>query len=696
MNAVFSLLPWLVSLLAASGIIGMQCLGGGGRPMFPLLVCYLPVIAAGFLALVLVLFPVLSGRGSREPARIPLFSMVLLAAYLLVRTLFGGDPGLRDFELLRLCGMFLLYLVFAIAVTESAARLFFLALLLLSAFFQTAAELYQFYCDRSWEPLSLIVSQLKIYYPTTVGTYANKNHLAWLLVDATLFALALGCWGRLRWTTRGLALYCAAFCSLGVFLSLSRGGVVALVVGGLIFVLLSFYLLVSSGNRTALLAGCVGALALSLLGFAVVWLVSGSLLFRERMQGLWMDVYREDLWRAAIHDLGLAPFFGMGAGSFQWSARLMMPHESLLAHNDFAQLLSEYGLTGLLLTILFLGVHLWSGGRGLLRVHRSASESREIQNLWSTKGAIVIGAMSVAIAEIVHSFLDFNMHLGANALLAGVCFGLLCNPGLRRATQDIPSQWVGWIGWNQWIGSIKWGGGVMIAALSLFLSLLVTGNWRSERWLFAAEAVSVSGSSGLPATPPASDALSSSIEAALLGCEAKPGSPRHAAVLANLLWFRITQNAYFQAQLLGGKEGGGDAADIAERMREQDLARLAIVLRRTVTADPGDWFSRMRLGGVLARIGDESGSRSAFIGAMQRLPLYALTYQEYAASLRDLGSLSEAGHYYRVSSRFQDAGAVSGQIKELEKLLRERQGEASMGSNANCGSESRGKVFAPK
>jgi O-antigen ligase len=659
MNAVFSLLPWLVSLLAAAGIIGMQCIGGGGRPMFPLLVCYLPVIAGGFLALPLAL----SRSRFREPSRIPLLSMVLLAAYLLVRTLFGGDPGLRDFELLRLGGIFLLYLVFAVAVNESGARLFFLALILLSAFLQTAAELYQFYCDKSWQPVSFIWAQLKDYYPTTVGTYANKNHLAWLLGDATLFALALVCWGRLRWTTRGVALYCAAFCSLGVFLSLSRGGVVALVVGVIVFGLLSLCLLVASGNRTALLAGSVGAVALALLGVALVWLVSGSMLFRERMQGLWMDVYREDLWRAAVHDLGLAPFFGMGAGSFQWSARLMMPHESLLAHNDFAQLLSEYGLTGLLLTIPFLGVHLWSAGRSLSRVLLRAGESRGIQNLWSNTGAIEIGALSVAAAQITHSFLDFNMHLGANALLAGVCFGLLCNTGVRRGRRDASSRSA---------LLIRWGGGIGIAFLALFLSLLVVGTWRSERLLCAAEVVSVR----LTTISPASKELFSAIESALLACEAKPemsenrGSARHAAVSGTLLWFRITQHAYPQAGLSKEKEAGSDGV---ERQEELDLERLAILLRHTVSADPGDWFASMRLGSVLARIGDESGSRSAFLGSMQLLPLYALTYREYADALRDLGNLSEALHYYRVSSRFQDSGTVSVQIKEIEKLLRDGQ-----------------------
>jgi O-antigen ligase len=664
MNAVFSFLPWLVSLLAAAGIIGMQCIGGGGRPMFPLLACYLPVIAAGLLALPITLFR----RESREPERISLISMVLLGGYILVRTLFGGDPGLRDFELLRLGGMFLLYLVFAVVVTGSRERLFFLLLILLSAFFQTAIELYQFYCDRSWGPLPLIISQLQNYYPTSVGTYANKNHLAWLLGDATLFALALGCWGRLRWTTRGLVLYCAAFCSLGVFLSMSRGGVLALIVGTVVLLLISFYLLVSSGNHTALLSGSIGALVLCLLGFAVGGVLSGNLLFQERMQRLWMDVFREDLWRAAIHDLGLAPYFGMGAGSFQWSARLMMPHESLLAHNDFAQLLSEYGLIGLLLTILFLGAHLRSGGVSLIRGHRAVSESTSIHPLWSNKGAIVMAAIAVAVTQITHSFLDFNMHLGANALLAGVCFGLLCNPGLRRMRHDAHANWSRWV---------RWGSSVMIAALTLSLALNVVGNWRSERWIFAAESVS----SSLSKIPPSAEQLSSAIESAFLACEAKSGadgSARHAAVLGSLLWFRITQQAYTQDQLLGESRGVGEGT-------ERDLSRLAVALRRAIAADPGDWFARMRLGGVLARIGDESGSRGAFVGAMQRLPLYALTYQEYAASLRDFGSLDEARHYYLVSNHFKDAGSVSRTLKDLEKLLRVKSFEASRESGTKSG-----------
>ena len=398
---------------------------------------------------------------------------------------------------------------------------------------------------------------------------------------------------------------------------MGRGGVVALVSGLIVFSILSLCLLLSSGKRAVLLAGSVAVLVLVALGGLAASLIPGNAVLSSRMQGLWMDVYREDLWRAAIHDLGLAPFFGLGAGSFQWSARLMMPFDSLLAHNDFAQLLSEYGLVGFSLVAAFLGIHLWTGGAVFFRSLDPGRARRGGYPLWSDSRAVLIGAISVAVAEIVHSLLDFNMHLGANALLAGFCFGFLGNPGLRSSRDECSPGWV------------RWMLGCALAALCLLLSLPVAGNWRSERNLSLAFQVSAR----LPALTSLAD-LEVARESARLACEAKPASARHAAVMTHLLWDRMP---------LGDSPHGSEA----------DLARLSKVLGNAAASDPGDWFVRMRLGRVLARLGDEYGAREAFAGAMQRLPLYALTYQEYAAALRDSGSDEESLHYLRLSARFK-------------------------------------------
>ena len=291
MSGIVNILPWIVSFLIALGIVAMQAIGGGGRPMFPLMVCYVPIVAAGILSIPLIFL----GNNRRAPDRICLGAALAFGSYLLLRTCFGGDPGLRDFELLRLAACFLVYLLTLAAVTEKGPRLLFMGILLAAAFLQTAAETYQFYCDQSWRPLLEGLPFLKTYYSETVGTYANKNHLAWLLGDGTIFAIALACWGRLRWITRGLLLYLFFFLGFGVCISLSRGGVVALVAGLIVLSSVSVLLLLLSGDRGKLLSGILIMLLVASLAAGAFVLLSTNPAMGLRMQGLWMDDYREDL-----------------------------------------------------------------------------------------------------------------------------------------------------------------------------------------------------------------------------------------------------------------------------------------------------------------------------------------------------------------------------------------------------------------
>ena len=642
-------LPWIVSALAALGIIGMQLIGGGGRPMFPLLVCYLPVLASGLLAILLIVTRSLSAStpSSRayidDPRGIPLLAALAVGLYLLIRTCFGGDPGLREYELLRLAGVLAVYLVMACAVCSRGPRLLFLSLMMAAAFVQTGIEFYQLFCDASWSPISEAFPWLAFHYPVTVGTYANKNHLAWLLGDAALFALALSFWGRCRWTTRGLLLYCFLFFSAGVGLSLSRGGVVALVGGLVVFVLLSLLILLASGNSRALLAGSLAGLMLAVVGGAGAVLLSENLSVQSRMQGLWIDTYREDLWRAAIHDLGVAPFLGLGAGSFQWSARLMMPQESLLAHNDFAQLLSEYGLIGALLLLVFLTAHFRVGARRLLQVKGDSIHDGNGAALWSDSRAILLGAFAVAVAEVIHSFFDFNMHLAANALLAGACFGLLCNPSLPRSGVGSQSG----AGWARWTGALS------LTALCALMLVVMERSWNRERGFCKAERLSKKLCATAGNTPFSLEGVPEGVRHAQAALDAVPSSSRYAAVLWDLQWRRIL------------------CADptLSEPEATLDLKHR---LSRVVAHDPGDWYARMCLGDVLARLGDETGARIAFLGAMQRLPLYAIVYEEFGFVLEGLGEEAEAEHYYHVAGRMQGAGDLRQRLQRLESRNRKR------------------------
>ena len=630
MKALRSLLPWFAIVSCACGILGMQLIGGGGRPMFPLLVCYVPVMLAGVLVL-----PLLVGDGTRHlPGLLPVLSLLLLGAYLLARTCFGGDPGWRNFELLRLGGVLLVYLLFAGPICASGPRLLFVTILMGAAFCQSVMALYQAYVDPSWQLMSPLFPALKLYNPDVVGTYANKNHFSWLLGDAVLFALSLGCWGRLRWMTKGMAFYAAGICALGVFLTLSRGGVVALGAGLSLFALMSLYLLFTISNQSLLLTGSVTALALLLVGGGAAHLLSGNIVVSDRLHALWMDSFREDLWRAAMHDVGISPLFGLGAGSFQWSARLMMPFESLLAHNDVIQHLSEYGLIGMILLAGFLGVHFWRGGHAVAWFQRALDHSERFQ---SDSGALLLASLSVCVAQVIHSLLDFNMHLGSNALLAGACFGILANPGLHGTASKPVSP-------GERYRLIRFLLLTQAGALCLVMLFVLIRSWEPERRFFQAEQIGLSAPGSYDKAT-----LDRAVIAALAAANLQPSNPRYSTMLGNLLWLKSLGR--------GAQDNPPASLDAAARF-----------LARASRENPHNWFVWMRLSGVLGMSGYPEQSEEAFLEAIRRLPLFALPYVEYAGTLRTFDRLEEAAHYYRLSIGLEGAEPVTRQLRELENL----------------------------
>jgi hypothetical protein len=79
------------------------------------------------------------------------------------------------------------------------------------------------------------------------------------------------------------------------------------------------------------------------------------------------------------------------------------------------------------------------------------------------------------------------------------------------------------------------------------------------------------------------------------------------------------------------------------------------VLEKVEEGDPGAWYPSMRLAQLRAALGDENRARKSFLLAMQRLPLFALPYEEFAIFLAKEGAHEESAHYFRLSKRFQDA-----------------------------------------
>ena len=164
---------------------------------------------------------------------------------------------------------------------------------------------------------------------------------------------------------------------------------------------------------------------------------------------------RTELWSRAQEQWQEAPILGTGARSFEYyepSYRNMETdwitwHETdidaVFAHNDWVQLLAEYGLAGLLLAALVLGIHCWKAFAFVLTdTQQSARDGGGFFR--DHRGAIVMGALCGMIAFAIHCMADFQMHIGVNAVLAAAVLGLMANPGQsargKAEEAELPAQ----------------------------------------------------------------------------------------------------------------------------------------------------------------------------------------------------------------------------------------------------------------
>jgi O-antigen ligase len=262
------------------------------------------------------------------------------------------------------------------------------------------------------------------------GTYICPNHLAGLLEMILGFGLARLALHRLperesiesQVISKVMIAYAVFALLAGILLTLSRSGWAATVTGLLVF-------LVWGGLRTRAVwarvaAGTATLCALGVLLFTVPqakqrlqFTLSGkpedtSLALRDTsFNG------RTWLWSATWKMIQDKPVFGSGAGTWQW-VHLKYRHPKLqftldYAHNDVLQMISDYGIVGLLLVLWTLGAFFLQARR--LTVHRVTSEHRCF-----TAGAVL--AVSILL---VHSWFDFNLHIPANGLLFCTILGLV-------------------------------------------------------------------------------------------------------------------------------------------------------------------------------------------------------------------------------------------------------------------------------
>jgi O-antigen ligase len=267
------------------------------------------------------------------------------------------------------------------------------------------------------------------------GTYISPNNLAGFLEMLLPLVVAYILAGRMKPLTRILLGYAALVMAAGLVVTFSRGGWAAAVVG------LLALLGILAGHRNHRW----GALAL-----LVILLGGGSFFFAHYLSksasymthikspdtGGIRDIdVRLGLWSAG-EKMWLDNFWwGVGPGHFDYRFRQYRPENVQTrpdrAHNDYLNLLDDWGTTGGISVLAGMTFFITGLARTWRHVRRAENHFGSGQ---SNRFAFYLGAAAGLLALAVHSFMDFNLHIPANAII-GVTLLALLTSNLRFATE---------------------------------------------------------------------------------------------------------------------------------------------------------------------------------------------------------------------------------------------------------------------
>ena len=420
---------FLAALLLAAGLVLMQVFIGGRVQLFSF-PGYCFIGAAGVVALAF------SSRSKARADSLCLYGTAIFLGYILTRAL--ATPGyFARPDLFSALGALVVYGLTVTVVTSSTIRSAVVAGLLAFSLVHVLIGLIQF--SRGDNYMLIPFLQRVDYGQRASGFYVCPNHLAGLLEVVGIFGISLICWGRWPIWAKLLVGYATIVCYVGLALTGSRGGYLSMMASILAFALLSVFVMRSARPRRWLKFAAVTFVALVGLFLVASVLIKQSGYLSQRAGNI-IDTknMRVELWRAALHQWQLQPWIGTGSGTYRFYGRQFraeqMQNDPIDVHNDYLHLLCEYGMIGAAGFLLFFSAHLRQGWRNFRAfVLRAASSS----TLLSNRLALNIGAFSAIAAYVVHSVVDFNLHIPANAMLLAFVFGLIACGGLSLAS-DAP------------------------------------------------------------------------------------------------------------------------------------------------------------------------------------------------------------------------------------------------------------------
>jgi O-antigen ligase len=332
---------------------------------------------------------------------LPLFG---LGVFVLVQCAFGMSvyPYLTKLELLR-WGAYILFFFFTVESTrnlEQARR--FIWFLVIFGFAVSLFAIVQHFTSNNqtiyWSvPLSS--------GGNAFGPYVNRDDFAGFVELVAPLGLALLFFRAARREHTALLLLFTVVPIGAIMLSASRGGIIGLFFEIILLLVLSQARAI---GRKQLLA--ITGLVL-VAGTFIVWLgVSEAI---EKFELLSPSELSTDTRIAMYRDtwdvFAAHPLVGSGLGTLQTAfpqyASFYNGSAVDHAHNDYLELLADTGIAGGLCGMSFVGLLFW---RGLVNLRSSQRRAAK---------AVYAGSLAACCGLLLHSLVDFNLHIPANALI---------------------------------------------------------------------------------------------------------------------------------------------------------------------------------------------------------------------------------------------------------------------------------------
>jgi O-antigen ligase len=328
-------------------------------------------------------------------------------------------------ELLRLGAFFLLFFLFAQVFQGRAALAGVAWFLLVLSFLVSLFGIIQYFTSNGkiyWLQSLAIPSEF-------FGPYVNRNHFAGFVELTVPTGLALLVFRGVRRDLFPLTMLLSVVPLAALALTGSRAGVISTAAAILVLLLLARR--GRAMNRASLAAVALVTLA---AGGLIGWIGIGRTALRfSQVQAQELSTGRRaSMLRGALHIFRDYRIRGSGLGTLvdvypryetQYDGRLI-DH----VHDDYAEALAETGILGGLCGAAFLILLALSARRMF------AAEQGHFSR------ALHAGALAAVGGILIHTFVDFNLHIPANALLFLLQVHLATSPPIPSARQAAASR----------------------------------------------------------------------------------------------------------------------------------------------------------------------------------------------------------------------------------------------------------------